>query len=197
VTRWSPSTALTAACLVTGLACSRTPTPAGAGSPSPVASSAAAASAPSSASPAATGAPQTAALPDGCWSGFSSDVPAAAAPSERLKALAERCAQGMKALDRGSATARLEAGQKKRQDFEVASATGCIRVLATGGSGVVDLRLDLLDASDKSRGADQLRAPFALAPAQGNVCLEPGKYHAVVSVSSGSGEVVLTAYAVE
>jgi hypothetical protein len=162
-----------------------------------VASSAAVASAPSPSSPAAAGASQTAALPDGCWSGFSSDVPGAAAPSDRLNALAERCAQGMKALERGAATVRLEAGQKKRQDFEVATGTGCVRVLAVGGSGIVDLGLDLIDASDKSRGADQLRAPFAMAPAQGNVCLEPGRYHAIVSVSSGAGEVALSTYAAE
>jgi hypothetical protein len=197
VTRARASAVLAAAYLVTGLACSRTPSAAGVGPPIPVASSGAAASTPSAASSAASGSSQSAALPDGCWSGFASDVPVAAPPSDRLKALAERCAQGMKPLERAGASAKLEAGQKKRLDFEVASMTGCVRVLAAGGAGIVDLALELIDARDKSRGADQLRAPFALAPAQGNVCLEPGKYHAIVSASSGAGEVVLSAYAVE
>ncbi len=193
MTHAAPSAALTAAWLVTALACSRTPTPAGVGAPSPVASSEAAASA----SAPASGASRAAALPDGCWSGFATDVPAAAAPGERLKALADRCAQGMKPLVLAAATAKLETGGSQRQDFELPSAAGCVRVLAVGDSGVVDLALDLLDASNTSRGADQLRAPFALAPEPGNVCLEPGKYHAVVAMTSGAGSVAFSAYAAE
>jgi hypothetical protein len=136
-------------------------------------------------------------LPDGCWSGFSSDVPSGAPPAERLKALAERCAQGMKPLQPAPAAAQLGSGKATRHDFEVGSATGCVRVLAAGGAGVIDLALDLFDGKDAPLGGDQLRAPFALAPAPGNVCLEPGKYHAVVSVISGTGTVAVSAYAVQ
>jgi hypothetical protein len=102
----------------------------------------------------------------------------------------------MKPLASAAAIAVLGAGQTKRHDFEIGSGTGCVRVLAAGGAGVSDLALDLFDGTEATRAADQLRAPFALAPASGNVCLEPGKYHAVVSVTSGSGSVALSAYAV-
>jgi hypothetical protein len=96
-----------------------------------------------------------------------------------------------------AATAVLGAGQTKRHDFEVGSGTGCVRVLAAGGPAVSDLALDLFDEKAGPRGGDQLRAPFALAPSLGNACLEPGKYHAVVSVTSGAGPVAVSAYAAE
>ena len=186
-----------AACLAVSAGCSRTPGPAGVAASSPAASntgvgSLASAPAAGSAQPALP----SATLPDGCWSGFATDVPAGA-PLERLKALAERCAQGMKALEREPVALDLVAGQTKRHEFEVGSPAGCIRLLAVGGAGVSDLELDLRDARDASRGKDQLRAPFALAPGAGAICLEPGKYRALVSVSSGAGPVALSAYAAE
>jgi hypothetical protein len=103
----------------------------------------------------------------------------------------------MKPFDQAPAPLHLDAGQTMHHDFEVGSTSGCIRVLAVGAAGVSDLDLDLLDAKHASRGRDQLRAPFALAPMPGTICLEPGKYRAVVSVNAGAGTVALSAYAAQ
>jgi hypothetical protein len=172
-------------------ACSRTPVPAGAGQApgSAVPESSASAAAPRAAA--------TPVLPDGCWSGLSADVDAAAPPVAWLEALALRCASGLSALDPQPVLLEVGAGAPQRHEFEVKSGSGCVRVLASAGPPTGDLELELQDARGKSRHKDQLRARFALAPTFGTVCLEPGKYAAVVSVPEGRASVALRAYAAE
>jgi hypothetical protein len=176
---------------VLSAACSRTPAPAA----SQTAGSAPAA-VPLHASASSSGATTAAApaLPDGCWSGLALDVDAAAAPLARLQALAERCADGLASLEPEPVV--LEVGvEPRRHEFEVESATGCVRILASGGAAVADLQLALADAKGKSLHEDSLRGPFAVAPTFGTACLEPGKYAALVRVAQGSATVALGAYA--
>jgi hypothetical protein len=150
-----------------------------------------------SASASAASAAEVPPLPDGCWSGLLSDVDAAASPSAWLEALAQRCASGLTALDAKPVLLELEAGQPRRHEFEVKSASSCVRVLASAGANAADLELELLDARGASRHKDSLRAPFALAPTFGTVCLEPGRFTAVVAVTRGRASVALSAYAAE
>ncbi len=173
-------------------ACSRAPAPAA--GQLPASTPAASLPASAAAAPIAAAAPV---LPDGCWSGFSTDVDAAASPAVRLDALAQRCASGLSALEPKPALLELRAGQPQRHEFEVKSDSGCVRILASGGAEVADLGLELVDAQGNSRHKDSLRAPFALAPTFGTACLEPGKYAAVVSIAQGSGTIALLAYAAE
>jgi hypothetical protein len=174
--RWRPL-------IVAAIGCSRPP---GAAAPAPDAS--AAASAP--AAPAASRRPLPP-LPDGCWNG-AADAGAAAL----LADLGERCAPGLAARLAAPLVVRLGEGASHELSLEIADPSKCLRGIAAGGEGIVELELILSDARGAELAADDLRGPIALLLPRGPVCLREGGAHRVtLRAAAGAGEVALQIWA--
>jgi hypothetical protein len=125
-------------------------------------------------------------LPDGCWTGMNAD----AAAENLLTALAERCAPGTRPIEPGPKRVELGAAEASELMVSVDDSRRCLRALAAGGPGVLELELELVDSRDRLLGHDELEAPFALVGARGPVCADgPGEHRARVRVRRGRGSV--------
>lgn len=98
------------------------------------------------------------------------------------------------ALDKPLRT-ELARGKQAALSFKLDDPSKCVRAIAAGGAGVVDLELSLVDDKGQVYGRDALEAPFALVEEGGPVCLPaPGRYRVVVRMRRGAGHVAVQIY---
>lgn len=133
-------------------------------------------------------------LPDGC----AAAVPSSLAPVERLGALAEACARGMRSLAPAPRVTTLAAGGTLTLPFSVADASRCLRAGAAGSASVREFELAVVDSAGRVLGADQLVGGVAVANREGPICLpNTGEYRAIIRAVQGSGEVALQVWQAE
>lgn len=189
----APSVSGFAACALVLSAC------ASPGLPSPSKPSESAAPGPSSAPAPRASVPEPAPLPpeqlpDGC----ATAVPSSLAPRERLGALAQACALGLRPLSPAPRVAALSTGGTLAVPFSVTDASRCLRVGAAAAAGVQELELALVDSADRVLGAAQLAGGVAVANRDGPICVpSPGEYRALVRAVQGTGEVFLQVWQAE
>ena len=132
--------------------------------------------------------PAPRALPVGCYSAEA----ARARDPVTLDRLAASCVAGMDALLEPAAPLELVAGQAGEVPLSVTDARKCLRAIAVGDAGVLELELSLLDRFGTRIAHDTLGAPFALLERAGTVCLTgAGQYLLVVTMRRGAGQVTL------
>jgi len=133
-------------------------------------------------------------LPDGCWTGMA----LGGAPESLLATLADRCAPGMRAFEPGPKRVELGGAESSELAVAVDDTASCLRALATGGPGIDELELELVDSRDRVLGKDELEAPFALVGPRGPVCADaPGAHRARVHVTRGRGSVAFGVFRAE
>lgn len=130
--------------------------------------------------------------PDGCYTGVS----AGKTPEETLQALAERCAEGTRAVLSDPLVVSLEEGGIREIPVTITDTSTCVRALAAGGAGVQELSLTIVDRSDTPLEKDVLSGgKMAVTPREGPLCFKSaGVYRAVAKVEKGKGKVALQLY---
>jgi hypothetical protein len=82
--------------------------------------------------------------------------------------------------------------------FSVRARPRCLRAIAASGAAAADLKLSVLDPTDRTVAQDELVASYALALAHGPFCVsQPGSYRVLISAETSGGQAMLQVWEAE
>jgi hypothetical protein len=120
-------------------------------------------------------------LLDGCYSGIDAR---SGSPTERVRALAERCAPASVPLYDGAKAITISAGKRAVVPFDLDDPARCFTVLAAADGAASDFDVTVRGPEAIVLGRDALAAPIAVV---GPVCSRgAGRHELELSIAEGS-----------